>query len=153
VDERAEADTRTRESKSTKRGSETVLLVEDDEAVRELTEEILNSQGYRVISANGPKQAEEIAAAQGEEIDLVLTDVIMPTLSGRELVKRLMAMNSKLRVLYMSGYTDNVIAQGGVLEEGLAFLQKPFTPRILMQKVREVLDASAPIAHVGEKKK
>ncbi|HJZ64122.1 MAG TPA: PAS domain S-box protein [Candidatus Acidoferrum sp.] len=144
VDEQAEAGTRGSKSTSTKRGSETLLLVEDDDAVRELTEEVLSSQGYKVITASGPKQAEEIAAARGKEIDLVVTDVIMPTLSGRELVKRLMAMNPKLRVLYMSGYTDNVIAQGGVLEEGLAFLQKPFTPRTLTQKVREVLDAAVP---------
>lgn len=145
VDERAETDTRSNKEPSAKRGSETVLLVEDDDAVRELAEVILSSQGYKVISANGPKRAEEIAAAQGKEIDLVLTDVIMPSLSGRELVRKLMALNPKLRVLYMSGYTDNVIAQGGVLEEGLAFLQKPFTPRALAQKVREVLDTVAPV--------
>jgi len=144
VDERAEADTRADKKTSAKRGTETVLLVEDDDAVRELAETILSSQGYRVISANSPKRAEEIAAERGKEIDLVLTDVIMPSLSGRELVRRLIALNSKLRVLYMSGYTDNVIAQGGVLEEGLAFLQKPFTPRALTQKVREVLDAAVP---------
>jgi len=144
VDARAEDDTRVSQKPSAKRGSETVLLVEDDDAVRELAEVILSSQGYKVISANGPKRAEEIAAARGKEIDVVLTDVIMPTLSGRELVRKLMTLNSKLRVLYMSGYTDNVIAQGGVLEEGLAFLQKPFTPRALAQKVREVLDAVAP---------
>jgi two-component system, cell cycle sensor histidine kinase and response regulator CckA len=145
VDERAESDTRTNQEPSAKRGSETVLLVEDDDAVRELAEVILSSQGYKVVSANGPKRAEEIAATRGQEIDLVLTDVIMPSLSGRELVRRLTAVNPKLRVLYMSGYTDNVIAQGGVLEEGLAFLQKPFTPRALAQKVREVLDAVAPV--------
>jgi FixJ family two-component response regulator len=68
----------------------------------------------------------------------------MPTMSGRDLVKRLGARNKKMRVLYMSGYTDNVIAQGGILEEGLAFLQKPFTPKALSQKVREVLDAAVP---------
>jgi len=93
------------------------------------------------MGADSPKKAEEIAAKSGQEIDLVLTDVIMPSMSGRELVKKLLAQNAKMRVLYMSGYTDNVIAQGGVLEEGLAFLQKPFTPRALVQKVREVLDA------------
>ena len=124
-----------------KGGSETVLLVEDDDTVRQLAEVILTGQGYRVIGADSPKKAEEIAAKSGPEIDLVLTDVIMPSMSGRELVKKLLAQNAKMRVLYMSGYTDNVIAQGGVLEEGLAFLQKPFTPRALAQKVREVLDA------------
>jgi len=142
VDEKVEKSSRTKQDMKAERGSETVLLVEDDDAVRELTEVILTAQGYNVICANGPKRAEEIAAERSNEIDLVLTDVIMPTMSGRELVKKLSEKNSKLRVLYMSGYTDNVIAQGGVLEEGLAFLQKPFTPRALSQKVREVLDAT-----------
>jgi nitrogen-specific signal transduction histidine kinase/CheY-like chemotaxis protein len=144
VDELAEKDSRSPHTASTKRGSETILLVEDDDAVRELAEVILATQGDRVICANGPKRAEEIAAERSQEIDLVLTDVIMPTMSGRELVKKLGARNPKMRVMYMSGYTDNVIAQGGVLEEGLAFLQKPFTPRALTQKVREVLDAGVP---------
>jgi DNA-binding NtrC family response regulator len=121
-----------------------VLLIEDDDAVRELAEVILTGQGYKVICANGPKRAEEIANERAGEIDLILTDVIMPTMSGRDLVKRLGARNKKMRVLYMSGYTDNVIAQGGILEEGLAFLQKPFTPKALSQKVREVLDAAVP---------
>ena len=141
VDEAAESDYKTPAKTSTKRGTETLLLVEDDEAVRELTETILTAQGYKVICAEGPKKAQEIAAKRGKEIDLVLTDVIMPTMSGHELARKLMAKNGKMRVLYMSGYTDNVIAQGGVLEEGLAFLQKPFTPRALAEKVREVLDA------------
>jgi len=144
VDEIADKDSRTAHEPGAKRGSETILLVEDDDAVRELAEVILASQGYKVICANGPKSAEEIAAKRSQEIDLVLTDVIMPKMSGRELMKKLGAKNPKMRVLYMSGYTDNVIAQGGVLEEGLAFLQKPFTPRALGQKVREVLDAGVP---------
>ena len=144
VDEQVEKDAQNTRNEKAERGSETVLLVEDDDAVRELAEVILTAQGYTVICANGPKSAEEIAGERADEIDLVLTDVIMPTMSGRELVKKLSAKNPKMRVLYMSGYTDNVIAQGGVLEEGLAFLQKPFTPRALSQKVREVLDASVP---------
>jgi DNA-binding NtrC family response regulator len=79
-------------------------------------------------------------------IQLVLTDVVMPSMSGRDLVRKLTAKYPHLRVLYMSGYTDNVIASGGVLEPGLAFLQKPFTPVALAQKVREVLDASASVS-------
>jgi len=141
VDEPAQIDFRVKTEKHAKGGTETVLLVEDDDTVRELAEVILTGQGYRVIVAESPKKAEEIAMKRAQEIDLVLTDVIMPAMSGRELVKKLLARNAKMRVLYMSGYTDNVIAEGGVLEEGLAFLQKPFTPRALMQKVREVLDA------------
>jgi CheY-like chemotaxis protein len=144
VDEQVEKNAQNARNEKAERGSETVLLVEDDDAVRELAEVILTAHGYAVICANGPKRAEEIAEERGDKIDLVLTDVIMPTMSGRELVKKLSAKNPRLRVLYMSGYTDNVIAQGGVLEEGLAFLQKPFTPRALSQKVREVLDAAVP---------
>jgi len=141
VDGPAQSDSMVKTETQAKGGSETVLLVEDDDTVRQLAEVILTGQGYRVIGADSPKKAEEIAAKSGPEIDLVLTDVIMPSMSGRELVKKLLAQNAKMRVLYMSGYTDNVIAQGGVLVEGLAFLQKPFTTRALAQKVREVLDA------------
>jgi len=141
VDGPAQSDSLVKTETRAKGGSETVLLVEDDDTVRQLAEVILTGQGYRVIGADSPNKAEEIAAKSGQEIDLVLTDFIMPSMSGRELVKKLLAQNAKMRVLYMSGYTDNVIAQGGVLEEGLAFLQKPFTPRALVQKVREVLDA------------
>jgi PAS domain S-box-containing protein len=141
VDEPAQRDLRAKIENGAKGGTETVLLVEDDDTVRELAEVILTGQGYRVLGADCPKKAEEIALTHAKEIDLVLTDVIMPSMSGRELVKKLLAQNAKVRVLYMSGYTDNVIAEGGVLEEGLAFLQKPFSPRALVQKVREVLDA------------
>jgi len=141
VDGPAQSDSRVKTETRAKGGTETVLLVEDDDTVRQLAEVILTGQGYRVIEADSPKKAEEISAKSAHEIDLVLTDVIMPSMSGRELVKKLLAQNAKMRVLYMSGYTDNVIAEGGVLEEGLAFLQKPFTPRALVQKVREVLDA------------
>jgi two-component system cell cycle sensor histidine kinase/response regulator CckA len=81
-----------------------------------------------------------MAKRHGRKIQLLLTDVIMPGVSGRELAKRLVAANSGMRVLYMSGYTNNVIAQNGTLERGVAFLQKPFTPSALVEKVREVLD-------------
>jgi CheY-like chemotaxis protein len=127
------------------KGSETILLVEDDEAVRELTEMVLKSYGYNVLVAEEPAHAQKLSDTPGLDIALVLTDVVMPTMSGRELVKRLTDRHPHLRVLYMSGYTDNVITSGGVLEPGLAFLQKPFTPASLASKVREVLDA-APVA-------
>jgi FixJ family two-component response regulator len=84
-------------------------------------------------------------AESGIQIHLVLTDVVMPSMSGRELVRKLMAKNQHLRVLYMSGYTDDIITHGGVLEAGLAFLQKPFTPAVLGKKVREALDAAVPV--------
>jgi CheY-like chemotaxis protein len=101
---------------------------------------VLTSYGYKVIVTQDPKHAQTIAET-GLEIQLVLTDVVMPSMSGRELVRKLTAKCPHLRVLYMSGYTDDIITSGGVLEPGLAFLQKPFTPAALAQKVREVLDA------------
>jgi PAS domain S-box-containing protein len=125
------------------RGTETVLLVEDEEAVRELVQTILSGQGYQVIVARDPRHAEEIAAKFSGEIHLLLTDVIMPGTSGRELASRIMASRPGIRVLYMSGYTENVITSGGMLERGLAFLQKPFSPAVLVQKLREVLSHTA----------
>jgi two-component system cell cycle sensor histidine kinase/response regulator CckA len=121
------------------RGSETVLLVEDEEAVRDLVRTILTGQGYEVIVAREPGHAEEIARKFPREIQLLLTDVVMPGTSGRELAARIMASRPGIHVLYMSGYTENVVTSGGMLEEGLAFLQKPFSPAVLAQKVREVL--------------
>jgi two-component system, cell cycle sensor histidine kinase and response regulator CckA len=144
VDEHAEPAEVVRLKSPAQKGTETILLVEDDEAVRDLTETVLTSYGYKVIVTDDPEHA-EIVAQSGIAIQLVLTDVVMPSMSGRELVRKLTAKYPHLRVLYMSGYTDNVIASGGVLEPGLAFLQKPFTPAALAQKVREVLDASASV--------
>jgi two-component system cell cycle sensor histidine kinase/response regulator CckA len=123
------------------KGSETILLVEDEEAVRELTNRILSAKGYSVVAAKSVKEAEEWCEKDGEKIHLLLTDIIMPGTSGRELARRITAKHPRTRVLYMSGYTDNVLAQGGVLEAGLSFLQKPFTPAALVQKVRDVLDS------------
>ena len=123
-----------------RRGHETILLVEDEPAVRELTQMVLSERGYRVIEALTPEDAERLAGNNGAEIHLLLTDVVMPGISGRELAKRLTGRYPNLRVLYMSGYTYNVIAQDGTLEEGISFLQKPFTPQVLTQKVREALD-------------
>jgi two-component system, cell cycle sensor histidine kinase and response regulator CckA len=126
------------------KGTETILLVEDEDAVRDLTETVLTSYGYKVIVTQNPENALAIAES-GIQVQLVLTDVVMPSMSGRELVRKLMAKHPHLRVLYMSGYTDDIITNGGVLEAGLAFLQKPFTPGALAQKVREALDATAPV--------
>jgi two-component system, cell cycle sensor histidine kinase and response regulator CckA len=123
------------------KGSETILLVEDEEAVRELAKRILAAKGYSVVAAKSTKEAEQFAEKHGGKIHLLLTDIIMPGTSGRELAQRITARHPRTRVLYMSGYTDNVLAQGGVLEAGLSFLQKPFTPGALVQKVRDVLDS------------
>jgi two-component system cell cycle sensor histidine kinase/response regulator CckA len=141
VDESAEAPLPTKKHARARKGTETILLVEDEPAVRELTRMVLAAQGYSVVEALSPEDAERISENSGTEIHLLLTDVVMPGVSGRELAKRITARHPKMRVLYMSGYTHNVIASGGMLESGIAFLQKPFTPAVLVQRVRDVLDA------------
>ena len=127
------------------RGTETILLVEDEEAVRDLVRTILSGHGYHVIVARDPIHAGEIAAKFPGEIHLLLTDVVMPGIGGRELAASVQRNRPGIRVLYMSGYTENVITSGGMLEEGLSFLQKPFSPSVLVQKIREALaPASTP---------
>jgi PAS domain S-box-containing protein len=144
VGERVEAVSVTSEESADRKATETILLVEDEEAVRELAQMILEAQGYTVLVAESSAHAEQLAARGADDIQLLLTDVVMPGGGGRELARRITARNSRIRVLFMSGYTDNVIAQGGVLEAGVAFLQKPFTPRALRQKVREALEQPVP---------
>jgi CheY-like chemotaxis protein len=119
--------------------TETVLLVEDDDAVRRMVRVVLERAGYRVLSASNGPDAIECAAREPEPIALLLTDVIMPKMTGRELADRLVAVRPTLRVLYASGYTDNFIAHQGVLNEGVNFLQKPITAPSLLAKLREVL--------------
>ena len=121
-------------------GTETVLLVEDDEVVRKLVGEVLDDEGYRLLEAANGIAALSICAQYEGPIHLLLTDVVMPEMSGRELANRLNAMRPEVKVLYMSGYTDDVILHHGVLDEGPEFIQKPFTPDALAHKVREVLD-------------
>ncbi len=123
-----------------RRGTETILLVEDEPAVRELTRLVLAGQGYCVMEAVNPEEAERLCENGSGEVHLLLTDVVMPGVSGHELAKRITACRPKIKVLYMSGYTHNVIASGGMLDRGIAFLQKPFTPATLIEKVRDVLD-------------
>jgi PAS domain S-box-containing protein len=122
------------------RGNETVLFVEDEESVRELVRDYLGRSGYNVLEAPDGIQALETAAAHAGPIHILVTDVVMPRLSGRELVTRLSAERPDLKVLYISGYTDDSIFRHGVLEGGVAFLQKPFNLKDLAQKIREVLD-------------
>ncbi|HXE89608.1 MAG TPA: ATP-binding protein [Terriglobales bacterium] len=123
-----------------RRGGETILLVEDDAVVRELARRILAGSGYHVLPAGSVVEAERFCRQHAGNLDLLLTDVVMPGMSGRDLARRLAVMRPRMRVLYMSGYTDNVIVHRGVLDPGTHFLQKPFTPRTLLEKVREVLD-------------
>lgn len=125
------------------RGSETVLVVEDEELVREFFCLALARLGYQVLAATGGEQALDIMAEGDTEVDMLLTDVIMPKISGKELYLRLLGDRPGLRVLYISGYTDNVIAHHGVLERGVNFLQKPVSIGDLAKKVRQVLEAPA----------
>jgi PAS domain S-box-containing protein len=123
------------------KGTETILAVEDETEVRKLVAEILKSQGYTVIEASDGEEAEKVARENaGKKIHLLLTDVVMPGMSGRELATRLGRQHPNMKVLYMSGYTDNAIVNHGVLEEGVNYIQKPFTLDALAGKVREVLD-------------
>jgi CheY-like chemotaxis protein len=132
------------------KGSETILLVEDQPQVRELARMALSEKGYTVLVTSSPEDAESTCSSHGADIHLLLTDLILPGISGRELAKRLTAQHPKMRVLYMSGYTFSIMAQAdaqsGLLEDGMAFLQKPFTPSALSEKVREVLDRSVAIS-------
>jgi PAS domain S-box-containing protein len=123
------------------RGSETVLLVEDEEVVRNLVREILEGNGYTVLEARNGAEALELGRQFTSPIHLLVTDVVMPKMSGRELAERLVTIHRETRVLYMSGYTDGAIGQHGVLDPHTELLQKPFTFEALAQKVRKVLDA------------
>jgi PAS domain S-box-containing protein len=122
-------------------GSETILLVEDEEGVRDLARRILELKGYKVITASNPTEAAQVCERYEGPIHLLLTDVVMPTMSGPQLAEHVAFLRPGLKVLYISGYTDNAIVPHGILEEGVQFLQKPFTRDSLTRKVREVLDA------------
>jgi CheY-like chemotaxis protein len=121
-------------------GTETVLVVEDDAAILELARESLEHLGYKVLTAGSPEEAIRRSEEQAGPIQLLVTDVVMPQMNGRQLAKRLSAARSELKCLYMSGYTADVIAHRGVLEEGVSFIAKPFSLFTLAQKVRKVLD-------------
>lgn len=123
-------------------GKERVFLVEDDDAVCNLIRAVLTSHGYTVICPPRPQDAEEIFDKHGGRFDLLLSDVVMPEISGTELAKRLCAKNRGMRVLFMSGYIGDAIVRQGIQEKELGFLQKPFAPVTLARKVREVLDGS-----------
>jgi two-component system, cell cycle sensor histidine kinase and response regulator CckA len=123
------------------RGTETILLVENEAAVRSLLRDFLESNGYVVLEASRAVEALEASEQYGGPIQLLLTDVVMPDISGRKLADHLKTSRPEAKVLYVSGYTDTAILQHGLLEPGVALLQKPFTPEALSRKVREVLDA------------
>ena len=122
------------------RGQETILLVEDEPAMLELTRTLLEMQGYTVLAASTPGEAIRLAREHAGEIHLLITDVVMPEMNGRDLAKNLLSLYPNLKRLFMSGYTANVIAHHGVLDEGVHFIQKPFSRKDLAAKVREALD-------------
>jgi PAS domain S-box-containing protein len=144
VDAVAEASAAKTASDASRQGTETVLLVEDAAAVRAVIHEALVRQGYTVLDAPSGAEALEIAASHSGPIHLLLTDVVMPGLSGRQLSDQLALLRPDTRVLYTSGYTDDAVVRHGVLESGIAYLQKPFTVDGLARKVREVLDRPHP---------
>ncbi len=125
------------------RGTETILLVEDEEVVRGLTKNILMQAGYNVLDAKGGEEAICVCRAHTGPIDLLLTDVVMPEISGKEVADRLLELRPTIRVLFMSGYTDEAIVQHGVLDANVEFIQKPFTWFGLTRKVRDVLNREA----------
>ena len=127
-------------AKPTTRGSETILLVEDEPSILRMTRIMLERMGYRVLAAGTPGEAIALAREHAGEIDLLMTDVVMPEMNGRDLAKNLLSLYPDLKRLFMSGYTANVIAHHGVLDEGVQFIQKPFAKQDLAIKVREVLD-------------
>jgi two-component system cell cycle sensor histidine kinase/response regulator CckA len=122
------------------RGTETILLVEDADALRKLARSFLSEHGFNVLTASSGEEALRVAEFHGRPIDLLVTDVVMPGMNGRALADRLLAKQPKLKILYISGYTDSFIAGHGVLEEGTFLLHKPFTEEVLIRKVRDVLD-------------
>ena len=124
-------------------GTETILVVEDEAVVRDFVCEILKQNGYQIIRAEEPMKALDIAKVRGGAIDLLLTDIIMPQMNGKELYQKLSEIRRDLKVLYMSGYTDDVLGNHGVLEENVNFIQKPFTVPDLTKKVREAIEGTA----------
>ncbi|HEV7681351.1 MAG TPA: PAS domain S-box protein [Pyrinomonadaceae bacterium] len=125
-----------------KRGSETVLLVEDEDMVRKLASELLVESGYIVLEANGGEEAISLGKSHTEPIDLLITDVVMPKFSGKEVAELLREVHPETKVLFMSGYTDEAIVHHGIVDSGIAFIQKPFSERALAQKIRDVLDTN-----------
>jgi two-component system, cell cycle sensor histidine kinase and response regulator CckA len=132
-----------RQTPVSKSGSETVLVVEDEEGVRRLLRHVLASRGYKVLEATNGEQALRVYRESAGRVQLVLTDMIMPRMGGRELATRLSEIVPDVKIVFMSGYTDDVLLRTGELGRGMSFLQKPLRPETLAAKVREALDAPA----------
>jgi CheY-like chemotaxis protein len=121
-------------------GHETILLVEDDRSVLRMTTKMLERLGYTVLTADTPGKAIQLAKEYSEQISLLMTDVIMPGMNGLELSQEIMSIYPKLKLLFVSGYTADIIARHGVLEKGLHFIEKPLSKKVLADKLREVFD-------------
>jgi CheY-like chemotaxis protein len=132
-----------------RRGNETILLVEDEPMVRELSRQFLEEYGYRVLTAANGRDGLEVFQDFPDRIDLIVTDVVMPQMSGRELVEKARQLRPNTQVLYMSGFTDDAIGRHGVIADDFCFIQKPFSPDALARKVREILDSSSAGASDG----
>jgi len=145
VDQPAETMGAESRPKNVQRGSETILLVEDDPQLRQLSSSVLAHCGYKVLVAGEPEEGLAICRSNQRDIRLLITDVIMPSMNGRQLAEQILQISPDVRVLYISGYTNNAIVHYGVLDAGLWFLPKPFTLSALIAKVREVLDSSTAV--------
>ena len=149
VDEPAEAANPAAPPAASPRGAETILLVEDTETLRDVIREVLVELGYTVLLSSQGEEALDLARVHKEPIHLLLTDVVMPKLGGRDLARLMAALRPEVRVLYMSGYADGAISHQGVLGEGVVLLEKPFTADELARAVREALDRPpAPLANL-----
>jgi CheY-like chemotaxis protein len=140
VEARADKATKDKDPARNGHGDETILVVEDDDSVRELAREVLTSRGYAVISAASPKEAFELCSRREDPIDLLITDAIMPGMSGREMARKLAEVRPGLRILLMSGYTEPQVGRLLVTDNTASFRQKPFTPGTLAGTVRRILD-------------
>jgi CheY-like chemotaxis protein len=136
------ADPQTRPPQKTPpQGSETILIAEDESMVRELTREILEARGYKVLEAKDGQEALEICKTHGGTIDLTLTDIVMPRMSGSEFAENVAAVRPDMKIVFMSGYSEE-ISKSGILRGGVHFIEKPFTSNALALKIREALDES-----------
>ncbi len=145
--DRAVSDDPSESKAKPKRGSETILLAEDEDMVRTLVKETLEREGYRVLAASNAAEARRLLEENAGPIQLLITDVVMPKMSGRDLARQISSVRPEIRVLYMSGYTDAAVVNSGILQKDVAFLQKPFTPMALSHKVREVLEGAGGLTH------
>jgi CheY-like chemotaxis protein len=144
ADEAVETETPTGLAKPAPHGTETILLVEDEEQVRQIAQQILTILGYTVLPATNGQEALAVARQHSGTIDLTITDVVMPQLSGRELIERLVPRRPEMKVIFMSGYTDDAIVRHGPLDERLESIQKPFAADAFARKIRSVLDQREP---------